>query len=51
MTYKVVHIKKETAELINQCKQEFLSHHPEMKQMPISYNKIIYEMAVFYLKC
>ena len=47
--YKRVVIKSKTTELIECCRKEFLRVHPEFAEIPISYNKIIYEMAKFYL--
>ena len=37
-------------EYVEECKKEFIKHHPEFEAMPLSYNKIIYEAAKFYLK-
>lgn len=50
MGYKQVKITSETDDLIKDCIDEYLRHHPEMKNIPISRNKILYEMAKFYLK-
>lgn len=50
MTYKTIAIKPDISILLEKCKEEFLDHHPELQNMPISYNKIIYEIAKFYLK-
>ena len=47
---KQVYVDNETVELIDNCRLDYLHHHPEMKKIPISYNKIIYEIANFYLK-
>lgn len=49
MGNKLVKITTTTDLLIKQGVDEFLRHHPEMKEMHISYNKIIYEMARYYL--
>ncbi len=45
----LIRILPKTDDLLNECKEEFLKHHPEFEQMTISYNKIVYEMAKFYL--
>jgi len=50
MVYKQVKIKQKTDELIDQCVRSFRYHHPELDEIPISRNKIVYEMAIFYLK-
>jgi len=50
MVYKQVKIKQKTDDLIDQCVKSFRYHHPELDEIPISRNKIIYEMANFYLK-
>ena len=42
-------VTKETMELMEQAKIEFRKHHPELNQMFLSNNKIIYEAMVFYL--
>lgn len=49
MTYKRPAIKKDTAELLQRCKDEYLKHHKEFLHIPISDDKIIFEMANFYL--
>ena len=48
--YKQIRVKKDTDELIDDCIAEYLKHHPEMRKIPISRNKIIYEIGKFYLK-
>ena len=48
--YKVIHVKNKTDNILMDCINEFLRHHPEMKEIKISRNKIIYEIAKFYLK-
>lgn len=48
--YKQIRIKDNTNDILNKCVQEFLRHHPELKEIPISRNKIIYEVCKFYLK-
>lgn len=50
MAYVGIKIKKETNELLDKCLNDFLYHHPEFKEIPISRNKLLYEMALFYLK-
>jgi len=49
MTYKQVKIKKETDEMIDQCVINYRHFHPDFDHMPISRNKILYEMAKYYL--
>jgi len=50
MGYKQYKIKCQTDDLVLKCVEEFLRHHPEMKEIKISKNKIVYEMARFYLE-
>jgi len=51
MSYIQLSVKEEIAKLIRtRCKEEYLSHHPEMREIYISDNKILYEMARFYLE-
>jgi hypothetical protein len=46
----MIGVKINVKEMINKCKSEFLNHHPEYEEKPISNNKIIYEMAKYYLE-
>lgn len=50
--YKVrLTVSKNTKNLImNECKGEFLKHHPEIKGMKITENFIVRQIAEFYLK-
>lgn len=50
MVYKQVKIKKETDEIIDQCEKSYRFHHPEFNQINLSRNKIIYEIAKYYLR-
>lgn len=36
--------------ILNDCKEEYLRHHPEMRKVPISQEKILYEVARYYLE-
>jgi len=47
---KQIFISNDTDEMLKDCVQDYLQHHPEMEQIPISYNKIVYEIAKFYLR-
>jgi len=35
---------------LNDCIKLFLDNYPELKSIPISKNKILYELVKFYLK-
>lgn len=48
--YIKLSVKKEVFELLLQCIEEYRKHHPEMDQVPITQNKIIYEVCSFYIK-
>lgn len=50
MGYKTIKIDDETDELIDKCIEEYLRHHPVMKKILISRNKILYEITKYYLK-
>lgn len=50
MTYRNVILKSKTFNYLNECKEEYLFHHPEMEHIPISNDKIIYEMEKLWLK-
>lgn len=46
----LIRISLEDAELLkNDCTNEFLSHHTEFENIPISYQKIVHEAIKFYL--
>lgn len=49
VTRKVLKVDKNTDDLLMQCKEEYLQHHPEMRKIPLSRNKIIYEISKYYL--
>lgn len=46
----LIRIDTETTDILEECKKEFIKHHPEFKKIPISYNKIVFEAGNFYLK-
>ena len=50
MSTSLQRIDKDTLEIVELCKKEFIRHHKEFEKIPISFNKIIYEMARFYLR-
>ena len=50
ISYKTLKIDTDTNDMIDKCVAEFLRHHPELKKMKISRNKILYEIAEYYLK-
>jgi len=50
MAYKQYKIKKETDDLFELVKAEYLRHHPEMIGIPISKNKMVYEGWRVYLE-
>lgn len=50
MTNRMITVKKETFDLLDQAKKEFLKHHKEFEQIYISNNKIIYEALQYYLR-
>jgi len=50
LNYRKLSVKNKTYELVLECVIEYRKHHKEFDQIPISQNKIIYEMALFYLK-
>lgn len=51
MGYEQLKVKSETKKMvIEDCKKELLLHHPELKNMKISQDKLVYELAKFYLR-
>jgi len=49
VTYSKLTVKKDTRKLLEKCIDEFRTHHPEFDEIPITQNKIIYEVCKFYL--
>ena len=47
---KTLIVNKNVHDLLLLCKEEYLKHHPEMKETPISMNKIIFEISAWYLR-
>jgi len=47
---KLIRISKTTDDQLDSCFKDYLRHHPEMKEIKISYNKLIFELSKFYLK-
>jgi len=48
--YVTLAVSQEMKSKLEECKEEFLRHHPDMKALHISFNKILYEICEFYLK-
>jgi len=48
--YEKLNIRPDTKKLVENCVLLYLKHHPEMQHIKISQDKIIFEMAKFYLK-
>jgi len=48
-THQSIIIKSYTKRKLDTCKKEFVNHHPEFKEIPISYNKIIQVLADYYI--
>jgi hypothetical protein len=44
-----IRIDEEVDEKVKLCKKLYREHHPEFDKIPLSKNKIINEMAKFYL--
>jgi len=49
MTYHSLQLKKRTFDMIPKAKEEFLRFHPEMENMRLSNDKVLYEVLKFYL--
>jgi len=49
MTYRNIGLKNDTFQLIEKCRDEYLKHHPEMKKMTLSNNKVLFEAMSYYL--
>lgn len=50
MGYKQFKIKESTEKLVDECVQSFRNHHPELDHIHVSRDKIVYEIANFYMK-
>ena len=47
----LIRISQEDAKLLkDECKEEFLNHHPEMEDINLTYLKLVHETVKFYLK-
>jgi len=49
MSYKTIAIKQKSYDLLDDCEFIYRKYHPELVLIPISKNKIIYEVCKFYL--
>lgn len=50
MGRKPVMLDDDVFEIVQQCEADYRSHHPELDKVPLSKNKIIYEMGKYYLE-
>lgn len=50
MSYKNIILKKKTFYLYKYIEEEYREHHPELENIPLSKDKLTYEMAKFFLK-
>lgn len=49
--YVKLNIRKDTKELLlKSCVEEYRKYHPEIDKIPITQDKILYEVCRFYLK-
>ena len=49
-TYRTLNIRPDTFELVTKkCVEEYIRHHPEMKKIKITNDKIVHEICNFYL--
>lgn len=49
-TYVKLSIRHNTSELLKNCIKLYRQHHPELNHMPISQDKIIYEICKYYIQ-
>jgi hypothetical protein len=47
--YVRVDIRKPVAELLWECKEEYLKHNPQMRGVFVSRNKLIRQICLYYL--
>ena len=50
MSYKKVNVDIQTDDLIKDCINDYKRHNPQFEKIPISRNKIIYEVCKYYLR-
>ena len=50
VTHATIQISTKIKKRLDDARAEYIAHHPEMKEIPISYNKIIHEVVEYYLK-
>jgi len=48
-SYTKITVKNSTNMMIKDCKKIFVKYHPEFEEIPISDNKMVYELAKRYL--
>lgn len=48
--YELIGLKPNVKEMLDKCKDDFVKNNPNTEEFYISYNKIVYEIALFYLK-
>jgi hypothetical protein len=49
MTYKTIAIKQKTYDYVEDCEFVYRKAHPEFERIPISKEKILFEICKFYL--
>lgn len=50
MGSKTVKLSKETHDMIDMARKEFLRYHPEMAEIQLSNNKILSETLKYYIR-
>ena len=49
--FEKITIRKDTKKrLCQECVDEYLKHHPEMRHVKITQDKILYEVCEYYIK-
>ena len=47
--YYQIRVDEDTFHLITICEKLYREHHPELDKIPVSKNKMVFEISVFYL--
>jgi hypothetical protein len=48
--FVMIPVREEVKKKLPICKEIYLKHHPEMRNMRITYNKIIAEVVRYYIE-
>jgi hypothetical protein len=47
--FKTINVSEKTKAMVKLCEEEYRTHHPELDAIPLSEDKIMFEVMKFYL--